>query len=237
MSFHGPLGLLDSSHWAQTFWPFTLLKSRRKSEERRALFDANMFKRVKFDLWCMSWFFADMGLYILVFSIQKYGTSVVGLPASTTFWTLTTINAATMIGRIVPGFVADAVKDAVLVIAICTAGTTVLAFCWIADWSPVAVLFVFCALYGLGSGSFVSLSTPATVQLAPSRKGIGTRLEIFNGMGSIGLLIGSPSAGAIMAKTWVGMQVFCVLACVASILLLGSIMSYSRIAARSSHNR
>lgn len=216
---------------------FTILRSRHKSEERRALFDANIFKDVKFDLWCMSWFFANMGLYIPFFFIQEYGTSVVGLPASTAFWTLITINAATMVGRIVPGLITDAVKDAVLVNAICTAGTTVLAFCWIAIRSSMTGLFVFCALYGLGSGSFVSLSTPATVQLAPSMKGIGTRLGIFNGIGSIGLLIGSPSAGAIMAKSWVGMQVFCGLACVASIVLLGSIMSYSRIAARSSRNR
>lgn len=209
-----------------------LLKSWRKPQERRSIFDAAMFKDVKFDLWCAAWLFGNAGLYTPFFFIQDFAQHVVGVSSSTAFWTLTTINAASVVGRIVPGLIADAINNALLVIAICTTATTILAFCWIAVTSSVAGLFVFCTLYGLFSGAFVSLSTPATVQLAPSMKGIGTRLGLFNGIGSLGLLIGNPVAGAIMAKSWVGMQVFSGLACVISLLLLASIILYHKIAAR-----
>lgn len=205
-----------------------LVRKWRVPEQRRSLFDPGMFKDVKFDAWCMAWFFANISLYIPYFFIQEYATRVVGVSSDTAFYTLTTINAASVFGRIIPGLIADAIKDAILTIAVCTTATTILAFCWVAVTSSVAGLFVFCGLYGLFSGAFVSLSTPATVQLAPSMKGIGTRLGLFNGIGSLGLLVGNPAAGAIMTRSWVGMQLFAGFGATVSLLLLVSIMLYNK---------
>lgn len=204
------------------------VKIRHKPEERRSIFDARLFKDLTFDLWSLAWFFGNMGLYIPFFFIQDYAHVVLREPVTLAFWTLTTINAASVFGRIIPGLVADQVNDPLLIITVCTAATTILSFTWVAIRSSVAGLFVFCALYGFFSGAFVSLSTPATVHLAPSMKGIGTRLGIFNGIGSLGLLIGNPVAGAIVEKSYVGMQVFCGGACTCSLVLLGCVLVYGR---------
>lgn len=204
-----------------------LITMRHKPEQRRSIFDATLFKDLTFDLWSLAWFFGNMGLYIPYFFIQDYANSVLREPRDLAFWTLTTINSASVFGRIIPGVVADKINNPILIITMCTAATTILAWCWLAIRSSVAGLFVFCALYGFFSGAFVSLSTPATVNLAPSMKGIGTRLGIFNGIGSLGLLVGNPVAGAIVEKSWVDMQIFCGVACVCSIVLLGCVLARS----------
>lgn len=91
--------------------------------------------------------------------------------------------------------------------------TTILVFCWIAIKTSEAGLFLFCVLYGFFSGAFVSLSTPVTVTLAPMMQDVGTRLGMFNFIGSLGILVGNPVAGAIIKTSWVGAQVFCGVAC------------------------
>ena len=150
-----------------------------------------------------------MGLYIPFFFIQQYATNVIHLTPETAFWILTVLNASSLFGRVIPGQIADRLHDPVLVIAISTICSTVLAFCWIAIRQTVASIFVFCGLYGFFSGAFVSLSTPATVSLAPTLDEIGTRLGMFNFIGSLGLLIGNPVAGFIAKQSWTGTQLFC----------------------------
>lgn len=205
-----------------------LIKTSHKAEARRAFFDINLFKEISFDLWSLAWFFGNMGLYIPYFFIQDYAATVLGVSTSTAFWTLTGINAASVFGRIVPGLIADKVNDPLLVICVCTVATTILTYCWIAARSSLAGLFIFCALYGFFSGSFVSLSNPTTVHLAPNLKGIGTRLGVNNFIGSLGLLIGNPAAGAIQTRSWVGMQVFCGIVCTIALACLVVASTYSR---------
>lgn len=190
--------------------PLLTIRARVKPQANRAMINWSLFREADFDLWCFAWFFGNMGLYIPFFFIQQYAADVVHLSADASFWSLIIVNAASIFGRIIPGQIADMLNDPLLVIGCFTACSTVLAFAWTAIRSTLAGLYVFCALYGFCSGAFVSLSTPATVSLASSIDGIGTRLGMFNFVGSLGLLVGNPAAGAIIAHSWTGLQLFCV---------------------------
>jgi predicted MFS family arabinose efflux permease len=200
--------------------PCLCIRRRVRPLECRAIFDWTVFKDPKFNLWSVAFFFGSMGIYVPFFLIQQYAARVAGFEPATAFWTLIIMNAASTSGRILPGKVADKIDDPLRVIAVSTAASTVLAFCWIAIRAATPAVFVFSALYGFWSGAFVSLSTPATVSLAPSVEGIGTRLGMFNFIGSLGLLIGNPVAGAITEVSWLGMQLFCgIVSAVAFVLI------------------
>ena len=79
-------------------------------------------------------------------------------------------------------------------------------------------LIVFCILYGFFSGSFVSLPPMTVVSLSPSLGIVGTRMGMVFACAGLGLLIGSPVAGAILGdgSSFVGLQVFCASTVVAS---------------------
>jgi MFS family permease len=208
--------------------PCFCIRMRVQSKGRRAIIDWSLFREAKFDIWVVAWLFGNMGLYIPFFFIQQYASDVSHLSQDAAFWTLIIMNAASTSGRIIPGQIADMINDPLLVIAVSTCCSTILAFCWIAIRGTMVGLYVFCAFYGFCSGAFVSLSTPATVSLAPNMDGIGTRLGMFNFVGSLGLLIGNPVAGAITELSWTGMQVFCAVASSLSFGLICAIWLYCR---------
>ncbi|KAE9989617.1 hypothetical protein EG327_002453 [Venturia inaequalis] len=181
--------------------PCLTIKMKVAPKARRAIFNHQIIKETRFDVWSLAWFFGNMGLYIPYFFIEQYATNVTHLTRETALYTLTTINAASIIGRIVPGLIADRLKDPLLVLMSCTGCSTILIFSWIAIRTSEAGLFVFCVLYGAFSGAFVSLSTPVTVTLAPTMQDVGTRLGMFNFIGSLGILVGNPVAGAIIKSS------------------------------------
>lgn len=187
---------------------------------KRKIFDVVFIQELSFDLLSAAWFFMNMGTYIPFFFVQQFAQDVVGLGDSLAFYMLTILNAGSVFGRILPGLLADKTHPT-LVIAGATLSSTALSFGWIGvGHGNVAGMVIFCVLYGFFAGSLVSLSTPSAVSLAPDLKGIGTRLGMFNFLGSLGLLVGAPSAGAILEKSWIGVQIFCGLANAAGFVLV-----------------
>lgn len=211
---------------ATSIVPCLTIKMRVAPKGRRAILNHHMLKETKYDLWSLAWFFGNMGLYILYLFIEQYATNVTDMTSNAALYILTTINAASIFGRILPGLLADFLKDSLLVLISCTGCSTVLVLCWIAIRTSEAGLFVFCVLYGFFSGAFVSLSTPITVTLAPTMQDVGTRLGMFNFIGSLGILMGNPVAAAIIKTSWMGAQVFCGVVCSLAMGLCGFVWVY-----------
>lgn len=84
-----------------------------------------------------------------------------------------------------------------------------LALCWIGIHNKPGII-IFAALYGFFSGGFVSLPPVALVYLTKDMRKLGTRMGQSFFVSSLGLLVGSPVAGAILGDSgsWVGLQVF-----------------------------
>ena len=93
--------------------------------------------------------------------------------------------------------------------ASCSLIATVIAFVWIGV-DTVAGVVMFSILYGLFSGSFVSLSaTVVATTMCPNMGVVGVRIGMLSIPTAIGLLIGNPIAGAILKSGWVNLQAFC----------------------------
>lgn len=113
-------------------------------------------------------------------------------------------------GRIIPGFVADVVGryNTMTVISALSAIFT------LALWIPgrgAATLVVYGAVFGFTSGGYVSLGAPCIAQISDMRE-IGTRTGTAYLLQALGGLIGSPIAGALVARMdgrYLGLQVFC----------------------------
>lgn len=103
----------------------------------------------------------------------------------------------------------------------------------LALWLPTksnAPIIVFSALYGFGSGAFVSLGPAIMAQISPVRE-LGIRQGTYFALISIAALIGNPIGGALVPNVVTGefwkLQVF-----TGVVLMVGStIIVFARISA------
>ena len=169
--------------------------------KRHDFLDLTALKSKPYLLFCIATFFNFMGIYVIFFYIELFAlekTDVNGNPAS---HLLSIINAASTIGRLIPNFFAD--KTGPLNIQIPFAFIlAVLFFGWIGIKSTTGSI-IFCLLYGLFCGSFVSLPGVTIMNLSPSLATIGIQLGMSFVIAGCGLLVGEPIAGAIdIARVW-----------------------------------
>lgn len=189
----------------------TVMKVRIKPAQKRELLQLSAFKEMPYTLFTLGEFLGFMGLYIPFFYIQTYATEAPGthIDENLAFYLLVILNAASIFGRVIPNFLADKTGPLNMLIP-CAAISSLLAFCWIAIHSK-AGLIVFCILYGFFSGTFVSLPPTTVVSLSPSLGVVGTRMGMSFAFAGLGLLVGTPVAGAILGSgtDFVGVQAFC----------------------------
>ena len=184
-----------------------VLRARLVPPTRRAIVDLSMFKEMVYLLFCLSSFVCFLGLYGPIFYISPYATQKT-IPATVAFYLVPILMLGSGPGRVVPNLIADKIGSLNVFIPAAFI-SSLLAFCWIGI-SSVGGLVVFAALYGMSSGAVVSILPPAVVAIASDMKNMGTRMGMAFAVGSVGLLIGNPIAGALLKnKSYMGLQAFC----------------------------
>ena len=131
----------------------------------------------------------------------------------------TNYNLFSILGRIIPGFIADAVGrfNTMIIITLLSAIFT------LALWIPgkgSATIVVYGAIFGFTSGGYVSIGAPCIAQISDIRE-IGTRTGTAYLLQALGGLTGSPIAGALVSKMdgkYVGLQAFCGIAMCVSVI-------------------
>ena len=112
------------------------------------------------------------------------------------FYLLSIITTGSVFGRIFPNFFANQVGPFNIIFS-CTIVCGALMFALV-NLSSLAGMVVVALLYGFFSGAFVSLPPTCFVHLSPDRSLIGTRMGMGYAVMTIGNLIGTPVAGAIL---------------------------------------
>jgi MFS family permease len=119
------------------------------------------------------------------------------------------LNGASFFGRVLPGVVADKIgRYNVMTIMMAFAGILILAL-----WLPAASnapIITFAALYGFGSGSFVSLAPSLVAQISDVRE-IGVRNGTVFAIISFAALCSNPIGGALITHwdgKYTGLQIF-----------------------------
>lgn len=113
-------------------------------------------------------------------------------------------------GRILPGILADKAGRFNVTIAVAGINSILCLALWIPGRSKDA-LIAFSVLYGLFSGSMISLAPTLVAQISDVSE-IGTRQGTCLFFQSFGALTGSPIAGAIIKQqdgSFLGLQIFC----------------------------
>lgn len=166
-------------------------------------------KEPTFDLYAVGAFLFFIGNFLPVtYIILEASTQ--GMSSHLQSYLVPILNGASFFGRVIPGYVADKVGrfNVLTIMCIFTALTDLCI--WLPS-SSNAVIILFAATFGFGSGTFVSLSPACVAQITPDISKIGVRNGTATALFSIGALFGAPVGGAILAacggKYW-GLQVF-----------------------------
>jgi MFS family permease len=171
----------------------------------RPFLDLPAFKSRMFSFYNASQFFTFAGSFIPFFYIQQYAQEKANTSANLSYYTLSLMNAGSMFGRVIPGLVADRIGT-MNTLLLCGPMSATLAFCWIAIHDTPGII-IFSVLYGFASGGFVSLQAPTVAHMCPEIDYVGTWLGMVAFSSGLGILIGNPVSGAILADgSWAGLQ-------------------------------
>ncbi|OAG41707.1 hypothetical protein AYO21_04171 [Fonsecaea monophora] len=209
-----------------TVWFSVLvMKPRVLPKQRRPLTDLAAFRELPYVLFCVSMFFGFVGLYGPLYYIGPYAIQNHITGENLGFYLLPIINAASILGRIIPNIFADRIGP-LNVLVPCATIAAVLALAWIGIKS-LGGLLAFALIYGFFSGGFVSLPPVAIVTLTHDMSKIGTRMGQCFFISAFGLLVGTPVSGAILKGTgeWLGVQLWSG----AAILVTGALMLWARV--------
>ncbi|EME77224.1 uncharacterized protein MYCFIDRAFT_191418 [Pseudocercospora fijiensis CIRAD86] len=176
-----------------------VLKVRVLPAGRRKFLELAAWKEVPYTFFVLGTFVGFLGLYTPFFYIQTYAIQTGIASPHLGFYLLAILNAASTFGRVIPNFIADRLGPFNVIIP-CTFATGLLCLCLIAAKS-IASVIVIAALYGFFSGTFVSLPATIFVYITKNRGMIGTRMGMGFAVTAIGILVGTPISGTILAAS------------------------------------
>jgi predicted MFS family arabinose efflux permease len=159
-----------------------------------------------------------MGIYTILYYINLFTAQRTSAPSNVTRQTLTMVNAASTVGRILPSALADRVGPT-HVLAATALLSGMLNFALLAV-SSTAGLIPWTIAFGSISGAFQGLPAAGVVSISNSRDNIGVRLGVVLGVVGCGVLIAEPIAGAILAGRggWPGLTAWS-----GSLMFVGSV--------------
>lgn len=126
------------------------LSASNVAVERGSEIKPSLFKSSIFTSLCIAFGLGFLGLFIPYFYISSYAAGH-GASANMSFYMISVVNAASLFGRILPGYLADRFGHYNLMILLLFA-SGVIAFCWAAV-SNLAGIVVWSAAYGFFSGA------------------------------------------------------------------------------------
>jgi predicted MFS family arabinose efflux permease len=169
-----------------------------KSAMKKPLFDLRAFAEIPFLGFALSLLLIFLAFYIPLFYIPSYAAYKLHINEDFSFYLLAITNAGSFFGRTVPFLIANRVGSIQIFFFWAIAAVIVL-FSWLGIYNTPGFV-VFCAVWGFISGVLVTAPAAAVAHptLSPSMSVIGTRLGMSWTTAAIGILIGSPIAGALV---------------------------------------
>lgn len=203
--------------------PVAVMRMRVHPPKPRAIIDWSAFRDLPFMVFTLSVLIVFIGNVVLIFYISFYPTNRHYTDASLGFYMVAIFNAGSFLGRIAPNALSDRIGVFNTFVPVTLLlGITIL--CMLAVRNAAGVI-VEAIITGFFSGVIVALPPVCFAMLTENKSVIGTRIGQGFAIGGLGLLIGGPSAGAILGTTeplnWTGLWVFGgVTVCVAGLLLV-----------------
>ena len=181
---------------------FAALRDHRAAGQApRSLIDFQVFRELPFTIYIVALFVLYSGYFVPIFYVALYASTHLHTTSDLAFYLLAVTNAGAFVGRLLPGlFPRPFAAIESLVLASAAAGISVLAWMGV---SNLAGFIVFCVIFGMLSGIIITLTTVMVPVLSPKtlHGNVGTRLGMAYAACGMGILIGSPVAGAASHTT------------------------------------
>ncbi|KAL7804778.1 major facilitator superfamily domain-containing protein [Trichoderma aethiopicum] len=184
----------------------SLLRPQPKNFGIAAFFTT--FKDPPFLLLALAAFFYSMGMFIPITFMVTYGRSR-GMSTELSGYLVPMFNAASGVGRILPGYMADKVGNYNVSCCAALLSTLLVFGVWLPGHSH-ATAMVFAAMFGLSTGTYTAVSPALVAQISDIRE-IGLRSGAMYATMSVAALTGSPIGGALITAAGGGywkLQVF-----------------------------
>jgi len=176
---------------------FSVLKGT-PPKAKRSMIDKSALHELPFMLFSLALFFIFLAYFIPLYYIPAYATIHLGESSNFAFYLLAITNAGACIGRTLPLFFAHQLGPMNLFLFFTIVGV-ILLFSWISIENSTGFT-VFCVFWGIITGVLVTTPPAALAHplLAPSPNIMGTRLGMSWSAAAIGVLVGTPIAGALV---------------------------------------
>ncbi|TVY60898.1 Aspyridones efflux protein apdF [Lachnellula suecica] len=190
--------------------PVVVMKQRIKPPKLRAMIDWSAFTDAPYITFALALLIVFIGNSVLIFYISYYPVNNAFTNESLGFYMVAIFNAASVFGRIAPNALSDriGVFNTFAPMALLLSITV---FCMIAVKNTGGMV-VEALITGFFSGVIVALPPVCFAMLTKNKAVIGTRIGQGFAIGGLGLLIGGPTAGAILGTTeplkWTGLWVY-----------------------------
>lgn len=169
--------------------------------------DFSVFKDARFACAALGVFFMEWGLFVPLTYIVSYAVDH-GQDATESYLLLSYLNAGSVLGRVLPGILADKIgRFNVIIITIAICLITGLAL-WLPAGHSNSMLIAYAVLFGFGSGSNIGLVPVCLGQLCDHRK-FGRLFSTAMMVASFGTLSSVPIGGALLSGSgWTAVILF-----------------------------
>lgn len=158
--------------------------------------DLRIFKQIPFTLTTIGIFLLEFAVFIPLTYITSYAIHE-GLGEDFAYYLLSILNAASIVGRAIPGYLADKVGVFNTVMAAALLSAVSCLAIWLPFGSSTAGVVVFCVLFGIASGTVISVTPVCVGQLCKTQE-YGRYCATAYAAASFACLIGIPTGGAII---------------------------------------
>ena len=165
----------------------------------RSLFDWSALREPAFVIYSIAVFLIFTAYWVPWFYIPLYGRFGINATASFSFYLLSITNACSIVSRLSTPLLQRRFSAIQVLFIMCVLGG-ILVWSWISITS-FGGFVTFCVFWGLFSGPMAVLPVTAVADLSPSLNVVGARMGMMSATSAIGILIGSPIAGAVSNPT------------------------------------
>ncbi|KAJ2981913.1 hypothetical protein NQ176_g1732 [Zarea fungicola] len=180
--------------------PLMVMRVRVLAPKPRALIDWSAFRDPPFMVFTLGLLIVFIGNAVLIFYISFYPENRGFTNTSLAFYMVAIFNAASVLGRIAPNALSDRI-GVFNTMAPITMALGISVLCMLAVRNKAGII-VEGIVTGFLSGVVVALPPVCFRMLTENKSMIGTRVGQGFAMAGFGLLIGGPSGGAILGRSY-----------------------------------
>lgn len=184
------------------------------------IFSLELFGSMSFTMLTFSVFGIEIVLFGALGILPTYASLGTDYPPETGYYLIATMNGVSCLGRIIPGFVSDIVGRFNVLGVMMVLTLVIMLVVWLPfGHTSLVALYIFVALFGFGTGSWMAM-TPACVGQLSGPHHFGRYFGTLYFIASLATLVCIPISGALVQK--VGPQPMVGFMCAVLLLSIGT---------------